>query len=193
MEFVRLQDKHFKQVLKISDNTLGKNYLTENQLEEYLDSEVNLAFVMVDQEEVLGFTSLVILTPPQLKHTALKENKWFYDISKKYSNIALRRQTIVNPEFMNKGVGSKLFELSSKAIESLTNFQVSTAWKNEKNIPMKSILLKNGFDHIKTIENYWKVHSLNHNYHCIECWIPPCKCATEVYIKKNAPDKSDAF
>lgn len=193
MEFITFQSKHFEQVLTITNSTLGANYLTVPYLNKYLNSNTYFAFVIIKDDEVIGFTSLVILTPKELKKTVLKEKDWFYELSKKYARIALRKQTIVHPNFIGKGYGSKLVELSSKLIESLCDFQLSTVWIKHSNNAMSTILLKNGFERTKTLHNYWKVDSLKYKYNCPLCGQPPCMCSTEVYRKKNASALTDAF
>jgi len=188
MRFIELKKNHFNQVLDISNRTLGNNYLTKEYLNQYLSSEMNLGYVIVKQEKVIGFTSITILTPTQLKDTVLKESKWFYEISKTHKNIALRKQTIVDPNSMNQGFGNKLVELSTKEVGKICDFQLSTVWKNEEAAIMGNLLIKNGFKLCKKIANYWSEDSSLKNYQCPICGNPPCKCVTEVYIKKNAPD-----
>lgn len=186
MEFIRLQQNHVNQVIDISNKTLGDQYLTESSLQNYINSPTNFGFVMVQNEIVLGFTSIVILTPQEFKQTVLKDNDWFYFTTKEYSKIAWRKQLVVNPYYMNKGIGSKLYQLSSKAIEQKSNAQICTAWKNDNNSAMINLLVKSNFKHIKTIKNYWNNDSIKNNYNCLICGKPPCKCSVDIYIKKNA-------
>ncbi|MDG1476980.1 MAG: GNAT family N-acetyltransferase [Vicingaceae bacterium] len=188
MQLLALKEYHFDQVLEISNQTLGLNYLSSEYLRQYLNSDKNLAYVIIEKGLVIGFSSITILTPAQLKSIVLKENKWFYNLSKNHKRIALRKQTIVNPNYINKGYGTKLVELSTKEVEKKTSFQLSTVWINQKSEIMESLLAKNGFENVKLIQQYWKEDSLKNNYNCPECGVPPCLCSTKVYIKKKASD-----
>ena len=188
MLFVSLQKKHFEQVLDISNKTLGQDYLTTDILTAYLLSNNYYPFVIELNDKVVGFTSLVILSPSELKQAILTENEWFYELTKAYEKIVLRKQTIVAPKFINKGYGNMLVQLSTKEVEKVSDFQLSTVWKKEGDKAMSNLLTKNGFSLIKTIKNYWEKDSIEHNYNCLICGNPPCKCATEVYIKKNASE-----
>jgi len=82
MEFIPFKRNHIEQVLSISNSTLGGNYLTAPYLNKYLNSNNYLAFVIIEDNKVVGFISSVILTPPQLRETVLKEKDWFYDHQK---------------------------------------------------------------------------------------------------------------
>jgi len=185
MEIIPFKRKHFKQVLCIANSTLGNNYLTTNYLNQYLDSNTYLAFVIIKDIEVIGFTALIIISPAQLKEKVLKDKDWFYHFFKKYSNIALRKQTIVHPNYIGRGYGSELVQRSSQAIEALCDVQLSTVWIKRNSNAMSNLLLKNGFERSKTISNYWQQDSLVNKYSCTECGAPPCTCSTEVYIKKK--------
>lgn len=189
MRFLSLEKHHINQVLEIADTSLGKGYLTSPYLNKFIDSKKYLGFVIVEDQNVVGFTSLVLLTTKELKQTVLKEHDWFYETIKKYETIGLRQQTIVHTAHVKKGYGYQLFDFSSNAILSLCDVQISTAWSKGSEKSMQSLLLKCGFNYAKTIENYWLDDSIIKNYNCAVCGVPPCKCATEVYIKKNAPDK----
>jgi len=193
MEFTALQKEHLKEVFELANNTLGNNYITSSYLKQYLNSKNYLGFVLLENNKVIAFISIVILSPSTLKKMVLKENDWFYKLAKNYPKIALQKQTIVNPKFTNQGIGTKLVKLSIKEVTPLTDIQLSTVWKKEGDLAMEKLLLKNDFRLIKTIQNYWYKDSLNNNYNCLICGTPPCKCATEVYIKKNALVKTSAF
>tara|TARA_B100000809_G_scaffold263278_1_gene316155 strand:- start:1650 stop:2216 length:567 start_codon:yes stop_codon:yes gene_type:complete len=184
MEFIPFKRNHIEQVLSIANSTLGANYLTVPYLNKYLNSNNYLAFVIIEDNKVVGFISSVILTPPQLKETVLKEKDWFYELSKKYSKISLQKQVIVHPSCIGKGYGSQLVKLSSKVIDSLCDFQLSNVWIKRSNNAMSNLLLKNGFERSKNIPNYWQADSLDNKYSCPECGTPPCLCSTEVYCKK---------
>jgi hypothetical protein len=188
MEFKPFQKNHLEQVLDIANITLGENYLTRVSLNQFLNSKSHFAFVSIEDKKVLGFVSSIILTPIQLKNIVLKENDWFYELAKNHSKIAFRKHTIVNPIFLNIGVGTKLVKFSNNIIDSLCDLQISTVWKkNDENI-MSKLLLKNEFKFIKSIPNYWEKNSLNNNYSCPICGIPPCICAASVVIKHKKTD-----
>ena len=67
MEFIAFQSKHFEQVLSIANITLGSNYLTPEYIKRYINSNTHFAFVIIENNAVVGFISSVILTPTELK------------------------------------------------------------------------------------------------------------------------------
>jgi hypothetical protein len=168
----------------LSNYALGKDYLNHASLEKYCNSNNFIGFIALEENKVIGFTLIDILSPAELKNTVLKDNDWFYNLVKLYQKIALIKQTVVNRKFNNKGIGSKLVEFSNKELISKFDIQLSTVWKKENGNAMSNILMENGFSLLKTITNYWKKDSLINLYDCPVCR-NPCKCSTEVYIKKK--------
>lgn len=186
MLFLPFNEEHIDEVFKIAESTLGKRYLSKSYLNKFINSTKHLSFVVVDNDKVIGYTSLILLSPIELKEKVLKENDWFYSMNKNYSTIGLRQQTIVHPDYTKKGLGYKLLDFSSNAVSSLSNVQISTVWAKKSEKSMQSLLLKCNFHYEKTINNYWSEDSLIKNYNCNICGAPPCKCSAEIYIKKNA-------
>ncbi len=185
MELQSFQKEHLSSVLNLSNTALGVGYLDNFYLQKYFNSEKYIGFVILKDNQTIGFTLIDLISHIELKSTVLKEKEWFYKTMQKYEVIAFRKQTVVSLKYINQGLGTKLIEFSTKELNSKTSVQISTVWKKENNGPMANILMKNAFSHSKTIINYWEDDSLDKNYDCPICRNPPCKCATEVWIKKK--------
>ncbi|MGB0882420.1 MAG: hypothetical protein ACPGSO_05665 [Vicingaceae bacterium] len=188
MDIKRIKREDFNQVLEISDTVLGENYITETYLNKFINSDHYLGYTLLKSDIVIGFTSLILLPVDEFKKAVLKEQNWFSKTVKGCKIIGLRKQTIIHPNYTGNGYGYQLFDYSVRDVESLCDVQISTVWKKENEQAMQRLLVKCGFNYAKTIPNYWREDSLDNNYSCGVCGLPPCKCATEVYIKKNAPE-----
>ncbi|MGB0887450.1 MAG: GNAT family N-acetyltransferase [Vicingaceae bacterium] len=178
-----LNKSHLKSIVELSDITLGKNFLSTSYFKQYVNSAKHIGLILEKEKEIIGFSLIDILTPEELKKTVLTNSSWFYDITKAYTKIALRKQTVIHPKYKNLGYGTQLVNLASTFIT--TELEISTAWKHPNNVGMIKILLKNGFKLKKSIPNYWQTDSINKKYHCIICGMPPCQCSAEIYIKKK--------
>ncbi len=185
MELKPFQKEHLHSVIECSNLTLGYNFLNQEYLNKYIGSEKNIGLIILVKNQVVGFSLIDILTPIELKDIVLKDKDWFYNLLKSYKKIALRKQTVIVPQFDNKGIGSLLVEQATNELNLNTDIQLSTVWIKPEGNGMTRLLKKNGFELSKTITNYWKEDSILKKYDCPICGTPPCKCSTEVYIKKK--------
>ena len=82
-------------------------------------------------------------------------------------------------------IKEKLFKqfiafFESKNIHLITAF----AWKSKEGFNMEGIFKKHNFPIVKTIENYWKLDSIEKKYGCPSCGdLPPCLCTAVIFSK----------
>ncbi len=185
MEPEAFQKQHINAVLELSNIAIGQGYLTIASLNKYINSAKYIGFVVLRNGDLVGFTLIDLLTPLEVKKTVLKDHEWFYTTLNSYDQIVFIKQTVVSSKYSNQGIGSQLVQHSTKILNAKKNIHLSTVWQKENSGSMPKVLMKNGFLLSKIILNYWKNDSLVKKYDCPICGRPPCKCATEVWIKKK--------
>ncbi len=170
------------EILLISDNEFGKNFIDNNYLKKFLNSGNAKGIVALVENEVIGFSFFQWLLPEEIPNYILASNVW---LKKKFKGIPLlgyRNLMAVKAEFQNRGVGKKLVEVSTNELKKRTNVISSVVWKNNNSVPIEKLLTSQGFLPVKYCRNYWKEDSKRRNYSCIVCGIPPCTCSAEIYL-----------
>jgi len=182
MILLPLKEEHLLDIIQLSNTEFGIGYLSIDYLKSHINSDKHIAYIIIKNKQIAGFTLIDILTPLELKNYVLKNSNWFYDYFKEFNLIAVRKQTIISKDFQNQGLGFKLIKQSIAKIKS--NVTLSIVWDKGENTYLRNVLLKNNFSEIKSIPNYWRNDSLFKNYNCSSCGKPPCKCGVIVFVRK---------
>ena len=175
-----LTNSQSNQILLLANLAFGKSYLTRATLNSYDKSENIQIIVSGKNEEVLGFSVVMVLRPEEfskylfLNVESSTDQEW----------QGYRKMTIVNQEYQGKGIGSELIRKGEAFIQTKSKTVFSSIWCNGKEAKMTNLLDKNGYQFIEKRANYWKSDSLEKRYNCAICVAPPCKCAALIY-KKN--------
>lgn len=145
-----------EEVLRITDELLGTNYITEKQLCEYI--------VLVAED----------ITSKKCVGVCLS-----YVEAETY--VGYVKTVAVNPEFSGQGIGTKLVAESIACLEKLgvTKFR-TTAWKHDGIVNSDVIFRRNGFTPVREIPDFWYADSLKRRFVCPVCG-EVCRCACVVY------------
>lgn len=173
----------FYKIIQLSDVSFGHGYLTLSELCEYSLNTKSSIIINTHKGELLGFSIVQLLTIEQLKKEIFADSKW---IEKEFGNASLvgyRKMTAVSKIHQGKGVASQLYQKADKWFSGKTNAIASALWTKEGNSSFSPILIKNGFEPLKTIQNYWKEDSENREFVCPSCGHPPCLCSAVIYRK----------
>ena len=163
---------HLDALLFISDQLFGKGYYTKNQLSELDQSSI--VRVAIVKEKVIGFFVFKILT----SKSALYLN------SNAETKILEVKTIAVSPSYQRMGVGSRMFSAVNNFLEehNIENCYC-VAWRRGDFVPMHNIHIRNSFEVLKEIDNYWYEDSIKNQFHCPDCGIP-CYCSAVIYKKQ---------
>jgi len=170
------------QLLFIANEAFGNNFITTDDLEDFITQPYKNCYIAVLNNEILGFITTEICNSNQLKESLLiKTDETFFP--KSIASIGSIKQVAVNPKHLRKGIATSLLEhaITQLKLKSDTLFCISC--KKGDVTPMSNLLLKNNFSLLQTIPNYWHTDSLTQKYTCSICGAPPCKCSAELYLK----------
>lgn len=153
-----ISEKDFKSIIQLSNTIFGNSYITEKELQIYVNSKSNFGIVAFNENTFCGFILYEIIA----------------------QKTGLIKSIAVKEDFQGKGIAT---DLISKAIiqlkETTTQIQAVT-WHYPDNHLIK-ILKKHNFNLVKTIPNYWKEDSLKRNFECKICGKPPCMCSAQIW------------
>lgn len=180
-------DEHcIPSIVAISDDLLGKDYLTVQELNQAIekDGKFFAKVALNSKNEVMGFYVGIIMPPEELK-AYLRVPPEDYPQALNYAkSVGLIKIVAVREDFQRRGTGT---ELTEDCVKEFRNRQVSSmcciGWRSGKGINIGGILKNCNFKEYKEISNYWKEDSLQKNYHCSDCGAPPCRCSAMVYVK----------
>jgi len=182
MQITSLQKNHIQEIILLSNQVFGENFLTKSYLLQYINSTNHVGYVLVTNKNLIGYLLAETLNFKQFTDSILIEKEWFKEHFKDYNNINLIQQIAINKQYQKQGFANQLIKETTNHL-SIT---CCLAWKKGKVVALKNTLLKNDFNYLRTIDNYWSKDSLVKKYNCVFCGQPPCNCSAEVYIKKNA-------
>ena len=185
--FHELKSHHIPEVIQISNQVFGSNFISPNELKKYCGSTSKKAFIIVKKKLILGFITIEILSLKKLHQVILKENEWFINLCKPHK-IALIKQVVVVSSEQKKGFGSQLVKYAKEQTINDVDMFLCLGWTKNHTIPIEKALLNNHFFKETVIQNYWEADSLKKKYNCIVCGKPPCKCDATVYLMHKKTD-----
>lgn len=167
--------------LNILNAQFGDNYITIEQLQSYQNNPNAVCLICVNEGEVLGVSIALIDSLENPSKQLLVGQDWFQSEFKESSRIALRKHMAVKPGFEGQGIGSHLVKESVRRLKALSDVIVTIVWKEGDGEVMNRLMMKNDFQSIRTIPDYWKQDSITHQYVCPECKVIPCTCSAVIY------------
>ena len=178
MIFYDLIHQHFDAIISISNQVLGKHYLNPKLLNEYINNPNKKALVVKVENKIVGFINSELIERTKLPKDIIKEVQ---DLSSPH--VYFIKQVIVHPSYQKKGLGKKMIhEIINQKHQKNIPF-LCLAWKKDNHIPIEKTLFFNGFQRINELPNYWYNDSLLHQYNCLSCGTPPCKCGAVLFFK----------
>jgi ribosomal protein S18 acetylase RimI-like enzyme len=181
MIITELKNEHISSIIDLSNEAFGYGFINTIYLTAYLSSTNKYCLVALNSNnQVIGF-----ITTKTTNYNDFSTSFFEDEELKKYNNISIIKQVVVNKAYQNQQIASLLLKKVLEILVVNSNVIVCIAWNNNNRIALKNILERNLFNAIKSIPNYWYADSITNNYNCIRCGKPPCSCSAELYIKKN--------
>jgi len=185
--------EHIPQILDISDDELGKDYINFDILERVINDSDNyickLAYNQNDAK-IIGFCLCFIMTPQDIPQIIKLPESQIPRALMYSDRIGVIKTVAVNKKCQGAGVGKRLIEdcyneLRKRQVQSMC----SVAWSNNEKINVHSILSALGFRKLIEIPNYWSEDSLENGYMCPACGMPPCRCSAIIYTQSVTVSK----
>ncbi len=98
-----LQEVHFKELIVLSDHAFGKGFVSEDSLQQVINSSTALGLVSTDNKKVVGYILIDSLPYKKFLNSILENRNWFQTTFKDYKNISMIRQVVVAEEYQKKG------------------------------------------------------------------------------------------
>ena len=173
--------------ITICNQELGNGYLTSESIQSIIQNE-NACALKVENStnELIGFGFCTILTNKELEESL--HISQFNELPTTIKNepfIGITNTITIKNDYKGVGIGTTIFKefisfFETKNIHLIAAF----AWKSKEGFNMEGIFKKHDFPIVKTIENYWKLDSLEKGYGCPACGVlPPCLCTAVIFSK----------
>lgn len=175
-----LQKSDLTEVKKCTDQTIGENYFSLQELEEcFQKSQLNnvmYSFVLVEQGKILG---LRLAYPPGAwakgKGSKLKPELWKVP----HGKAGYFQSLFLAKEVQGYGWGPKLSEAAIEKFKEIGALAIVThAWKESPNNSSLRYLTKFGFEMVAIHPDYW----VDVDYTCVLDG-KPCHCTAVEMIK----------
>lgn len=181
LRFATIED--FASIISIADAQLGKDYVTEDFLNEIIDNGKSTfckVLYNTKNDKIVGFCICKKIIredlPSIVGDTKIKELLF-------EKEIGFIKTIAIDSAYKNQGFGSILIQESIKQLEKLgVSRFVSTAWKHAGIINIGSILERFGFVKHTELPNYWYESSIKEGFNCPQCG-NPCHCSCVIYVK----------
>jgi ribosomal protein S18 acetylase RimI-like enzyme len=166
---------------------LGSGYLGDGYVLGLLHEERYETLVAEYNGEVVGFVSFGLLDQNDVPAPLFSEliNK-DHGLRKahKGKGVYLLVSACVEKKWRGRGIGVKLLKEAIGTIRARKpSFILSMAWKYDGKVHSEGMLIQQGFEQVKEIQNFWKQFSEENNAKCPICGIP-CTCSAVVYRKR---------
>ena len=190
MKIIPLEENYIPEIILLSNNVFGKGFLTKDYIRKYIKRTDSIGYISTLNNNFTGY--ILINTYPLGKFfdEILKRKEWFLENLNGYNSISFIKQIAVLNEYQKQGIASDLINHALIESNKLSEITCCLAWKKNNEVALRKALIKNGFEYKVIINNYWSKDSIKKDYSCSSCGVPPCRCSTEVYIKKNASVKN---
>ena len=175
--------KDYPAVCSIADKQLGQDYVSAKTLRQIQNSSCNDNCLIARHEttgKVLGFCIYKTLLPQEAEALCRGLKKTFGEFGDEIGYLAT---LAVSEKFHNNGIASALTAEAHKRFEKLgIGYIISTAWKRAGKINIGNILLRNGYNVMTEIPDYWYEDSVKKGYLCPQCG-NPCHCSCVIFEK----------
>lgn len=170
--------------------TLGEGYLTPQRLRRDITEQIG--HVAVHEQKIVGYCISECLNPQSLKGQLLGHPQdEFIDLVRadKRGTLGLIQSVGVDPTYRKMGIASQMVQsgmadLKFRGIETI----MALAWKTDT-IHIGGVLTKLGFSARKQYEEFWSEQSIQYNFKCPVCGLPPCRCSAVLFSYSSTEDK----
>lgn len=160
----------------------GKGYMDTSAIEQFVNQKNLNGLVAEHKGEIVGVAfarTFPIQNINQHLNLNLVEGGELFPTQRK---LGITNSMATLPSFTGKGIGNALMAERMKWLEKNCEAAICMCWE-ESNGGMEKLLIKNKFQYIQTIPEYWKEESITSQFTCTNCGAPPCLCSGSIYVK----------
>jgi len=179
---VSFEEQHLVASKQILDQVFGQDYLSEADLQFYLQGD-SLGLVAMADNEVIGISLVQVGTAAQIAQQLLVGGEWLAKAFAVHPTVALRKHLAIKSNWQGRGIGRMLVKDGMKILEDYAKAIISVVWQESAGKSLGRILQSCGSKPIKTIQNYWAADSLEKKYDCPACHQPPCRCSATIFAR----------
>lgn len=169
-----------QKVLKFTDNWIGRNYFSKQELEDICDYSssdgLNASFVAESDGEVVA--ARLSYAPGKWTSHARGLSFDLWECEK--SEVGYFKSLFVSGQFQGRGLGRELSTLSIDRLKKMgARAIVCHSWLESPGNSSQRYLKKMGFREVKRYPNFW----FNIDYECTKCAPSRCECTAAEMIK----------
>ena len=142
ISIVNFKSKYSSQILRISDNELGKDYFNIDDLH-FFTSKDKTAFCKVAKckNKIVGFAMSIVLSHDELTKYLKISSKDLPKFITASDNVCVIKTVAVDENYKGIGIGHKLVKsLMKEATKNKINDFASVAWNNKEQVNIAGIL-----------------------------------------------------
>ena len=187
MHIIPFSIVYLEDVKKISDEQLGKDYISIDDFKTYTlshNSFINIA--LFGENNVVGFSICQIENKTDFIKNHMKEFTSFNlpHNSEEIQSIGIINTIATKESEKKKGIASALLTNCEVLLKKRkTQLVYIFAWKSKEGINIEKILKINNFKAIIEFKKYWYKESIINNFECADCGKPPCNCSAILFHK----------
>jgi len=178
-------DELIQEVVDLFGRTVGEGYIGSNRVQKEIKDQTSLIEIAMIQQTVVG--TCISQTLTNLDH----ENEYvnaFQEAGelpeKRKFKVGLLATFAVDEKHRGQGIGGEFYKRSENYFRRNGIKKVVTiVWESNRADCSKPLFLKNKFEEVKTIPEYWKDISLEQDIDCPVCGSPPCRCSATLMTK----------
>ena len=183
LNIVNFTKKDKSSILRISDNELGKDYFTVQDLDFFADNtKTSFCKVAKYNNRIVGFAMSIVLTHDELLEYLKLDSKDLPPFIMASEKICVIKTVAVDNKCQRMGIGYKLVEsLLKECKKNNIHDYASVAWKSSNGTNIKGVLESFNFSAYKEIPDYWTEDSIKEGFQCPVCG-NPCHCSAIMYF-----------
>jgi ribosomal protein S18 acetylase RimI-like enzyme len=163
--------------------SFGNGFMVASAIDKFVDQLNYNGLVAVSDNLIMGVALARIFPIDEIKDHLKLDTDQVQEIFPVQSKIGIIHSMAILPRFTGKGIGLALMVERMKWFDQSCEAVICMCWE-ESNGAMAKLLIRNGFQHILRIPEYWKADSLSAPFNCASCGSPPCLCSASIYVKQ---------
>lgn len=168
------------EILRIADARLGASYVQATDI----FGAHRTTFAAFLGCRLVGFLSASILSLTDFRECYARIAQLPEMGDRLTDPMGILHAVAVDARYEKQGIGTALIAHGMTLFADLRPIMIVTAgWADNQGIHVAGPIVKNGFQKIGSLTDYWQEDSLARGYECPTCRKPPCRCVAGIFTK----------